>query len=206
MSDILHIWFDFSDTIGLINREIYNDILYSSYAKAVRKPLNDELKKEYAESFKKYKSNSAVFASLGLPAGHLADCISVVEPRKLYSLTDADIPDVLRTLKERRPISIFSNNKLDVILPALGIEISWFTHILGPDSISKPKPALDGFYKMIELSGVESSQMLYVGDDVHKDLLPAKEVGIRTGLLWKESPEADFCFKNFKAILDMFAE
>ena len=201
---IKHIWFDFSDTIGRIDRTIYNEILYSAYAEAVGKEVSDELKAHYAEEFKKYKSNSAVFTSLGKPAGFLADQIAVVEPTKLYSLTDLEIPSVLEKLRNDLPISIFSNNKMDVILPALGIHLDWFTHILGPDDIAKPKPALDGFYKMIEVSSVPANEILYVGDDVHKDLLPAKQVGIVTGLLWKESEEADYCFKNFRAILEKF--
>ncbi len=90
---------------------------------------------------------------------------------------------------------------MDKILPALGISLDWFTHVLGPDRIKKPKPAQDGFIKMIELSKVEPKNILYVGDDVHKDLVPAKQVGIITGLLWSESVEADFCFKDFSAIL-----
>ena len=200
---IKHIWFDFSDTIGRIDRDLYNEILYSAYAKAVGKEVSDNLKQEYVKEFEKYKSNSAVFTSLGLPAGHLADCISVVEPKRLYSLTDKDIPNVIKQLKDILPVSIFSNNKLTVILPALGIDTKWFTHILGPDDIKNPKPALDGFYKMIELSNIEPSQILYIGDDVNKDLLPAKKIGIKTGLLWKESVEANYCFKDFRSILEL---
>ncbi len=203
-SNIKHVWFDFSDTIGKINRDVYNEVLYKSYAKAVGKVLNDDLKKEFVGEFKKYKSNSAVFTSLGLPAGHLADCIAVVDPNELYSLTDSDIPDILHELNTIRPISIFSNNKLDVILPSLGVDVTLFTHILGPHDVEKPKPALDGFYKMVQLSNVESREVLYVGDDVHKDLLPAKEVGITTGLLWSVSDEANYCFKSFRAILQLF--
>jgi HAD superfamily hydrolase (TIGR01549 family) len=203
-ASIKHVWFDFSDTIGKINRDIYNEILYSSYAKAVGKEVNEKLKEEYAQEFQKYKSNSAVFSSLGLPAGHLADCMSVVEPNKLYTLTDENIPSVIQALKIKVPVSIFSNNKLDVILPALGIDLSWFTFILGPNDVKNPKPALDGFKKMIERSQVQPNEILYVGDDVHKDLLPAKQVGILTGILWKQSDEADYCFKDFQAILDLF--
>ncbi len=199
---IKHIWFDFSDTIAHINREVYNAILYSSYAKAVRKENNEALKQEFAETLKKHKSNSAVFASLGLPAGHLADSIAVVDPHELYTLADENIPDVINHLKDRLPVSIFSNNKLNIILPALGIDTKWFTHILGPETVKNPKPALDGFHKMIELSKAKPSEILYIGDDVHKDLLPAKQVGIVTGLLWKESSKADYCFKNFQAILE----
>src|SRR3989344_4843999 len=146
---IKHVWFDFSDTIGKIDRDIYNEILYSSYAKAVGKEVNEMLKIEYAQEFQKYKSNSAVFSSLGLPASHLADCISVVEPNTLYTLTDPNIPSVIQALRNKMPVSIFSNNKLEVILPALRIDLRWFTYVLGPNNVKNPKPALDGFKKMI---------------------------------------------------------
>lgn len=199
---IKHIWFDFSDTIAHIDRSVYNKILYSSYAKAVGEEVNEELKQEYSEALQKHKSNSAVFASLGFPADHLADCISVVDPKKLYTLADKNIPDIIKHLKGILPVSIFSNNKLGTILPALGIDTKWFTHILGPNDVKKPKPALDGFHKMVELSGVKPAEILYIGDDVHKDLLPAKKVGIITGLLWKKSDEADYCFKDFRAVLE----
>ena len=118
-------------------------------------------------------------------------------------LADTKIPDVFQGLRRLVPISIFSNNKLNIILPALGIDTKWFAYVLGPDQVKNPKPALDGFRKMIELSEAEPSEILYVGDDVHKDLLPAKALGIKTGLLWKESEEADYCFKDFQAILDL---
>ena len=203
---IKHIWFDFSDTIGRIDRgDVYKNILYGSYAKEVGKEVNDALKKEYEEAFKKFKSNSAVFTSLGLPAVYLADALNTVDPETLYSLTDPEIPEVIQKLRAVLPVSIFSNNKMDTLLPALGIEIKWFTHILGPDDIKKPKPDLEGFHKMVEISGVQPGEVLYVGDDVDKDLLPAIEVGITTGLLWKESAEADFCFKGFREILDRFS-
>jgi FMN phosphatase YigB (HAD superfamily) len=205
MRDIEHIWFDFSDTIAHTDKDVLNDILWTSYAEAVGRPISEELKREFAEKRKEHKSGSAVFVSLGLPSSHLAERIRL-DPRQLYHLTDPEIPDVLCSLKDRRPISIFSNNKLDIILPSLGIDTKWFTYILGPDQVTKPKPALDGFRKMIELSGIEPSHVLYIGDDVHKDLLPAKEVGIKAGLLWKESPEADICFKDFHAILEQLPQ
>ena len=205
MAPIKHVWFDFSDTIGKINRDIYNEILYTSYAKAVGKEVNEQLKAEYTEAFQKLKSNSMVFTSLGLPASYLADCISVVAPNDLYTLTDPNIPAVIQHLKAMVPVSIFSNNKLDVILPALGIDTHCFTYRLGPDDVKNPKPALDGFKKMVELSQVQPKEILYVGDDVHKDLLPAKQVGISTGLLWEQSDEANYCFKDFQAISDLFS-
>ena len=93
---------------------------------------------------------------------------------------------------------------MDGTRPTLDIQLGWFTHILGPDVVKNPKPALDGFHKMVELSNVPAEAILYIGDDVEKDLVPAKQVGMQTGLLWKESQEADYCFKDFSHILESF--
>lgn len=200
---IKHLWFDFSDTIARINKEESEKIFHSSYATTVGKELTPELIHEYKELVKQYKSNSAVFASLGLPATFLADQTSKMDPHKIYQLIDAHIPEVVQKLKDIVPVSIFSNNRLDTLLPALSLELEWFTHILGPDAVKKPKPDLEGFNKMIELSGVPADEILYIGDNVEKDLVPAKKVGIATGLLWAQSSEADYCFADFQDILSL---
>lgn len=200
---IKHLWLDFSDTIAHINREELGNIVYAAYAEQVGKSVTPELINEYKALVEQHKSNSAVFASLGLPSSFLADMTSGVDPRRLYQLTDVRIPEVVPQLKELIPVSIFSNNRLDTLLPALGLELQWFTHILGPDEIQKPKPDLEGFYKMVELSRVPAREILYVGDDIEKDLVPAKKIGIMTGLLWKESREADYCFADFQDILTL---
>lgn len=202
MTNIRHLWLDFSDTIARVNRAELGDIVYAAYAAQVGKEVTPELKEEYNGLVEKYKSNSAVFAMLGLPSGFAADLISKVDPNKLYQLTDTHIPEVIQALKATLPISIFSNNRLTTILPALGLEQSWFKYILGPDEVTRPKPDLEGFIKMVELSGISAHEILYVGDDVEKDLVPAKAVRITTGLLWKESDKADYCFANFKEILE----
>ena len=86
-------------------------------------------------------------------------------------------------------------------MPALGIKLSWFVHILSASMLKEPKPALEGFYKMIELTGLPADEILYIGDHVEKDVRPAKRVGMRAGIVWKTSDEADFSFKTFDEIL-----
>jgi FMN phosphatase YigB (HAD superfamily) len=59
---------------------------------------------------------------------------------------------------------------------------------------------------MIELSKIPAQEILYIGDDVGKDVKPAKQVGVKAGLMWKKSDEADYSFENFEDILDIFNE
>jgi HAD superfamily hydrolase (TIGR01549 family) len=109
----------------------------------------------------------------------------------------------LQWLRTQLPISIFSNIELANVLPLFGIDPAWFTHILSAGMVAAPKPALAGFQKMVELSQIEPPEILYIGDDVAKDVRPAKTVGIQTGLLWSQSPEADYSFTDFQSILDL---
>jgi len=202
---IKHIWFDFSGTMAVHNKENHNQLRYSSYASIVKKPLTEELIKEYEELCEQHgQSNAATFCSLGLPSNYWSERINSMDPKDLLRLADKDIPEVLNKLQSIVPISLFSNIQLGKVLPALGIEIDLFTHILSAGMVKRPKPASDGYYKMIEISKLLPSEMIYIGDSVEKDILPAKELSMITGLIWSKSDKADYCFENFKDILTIF--
>src|SRR3989344_8397375 len=102
---IKHIWFDFSETIASPNKEIHNKLRYESYASAVCKPFTPDIAAEYEALFAKYKSNAAVFTSLGFDSGYWSERISSIDPKVLLTLTDKNIPAVLTQLKEIVPIS-----------------------------------------------------------------------------------------------------
>ena len=201
---IKHIWFDFGETIAFTNEEVHNKLRYGSYASVVGKSVSPELIKEYEGLYQKnHHSNAAVFRSLGLPSDYWSERMNSLRPDTLYKLAEDDVPQILDQLHARLPISIFSNVRLDGVLSSLGINSKWFTHILSAGMFKEPKPALDGYYKIVELSGIPSGEILYIGDSIEKDIQPAKKVGIQAGLMWKDSTEADYCFKSFKEILDL---
>jgi len=199
---IKHIWFDFSETIARLKKEKHDILRYETYASVVGKVVNEELKLEYEALFNKFnKSNAAVFYSLGKASGFWSEKVNSVTPNELYELSDPSVPAVLEKIKEKVPISIFSNIQVKSILPVLSIGVDWFTNILGADMVHKPKPALDGFYKMITLSALSPHEILYIGDDIGKDIRPAKTVGIQAGIMWSSVEEADYSFNDFKDIL-----
>jgi len=202
---IKHIWFDFSETLVFLKKERNNRLRYETYAEVVGKPVTKELAAEYEELYKKFNhSNAAIFRSLGQPASFWSERVNAVEPSELYEMAAKNIPEVLEKLKGIVPISIFSNIQLEKLLGPLGIRSEWFSNILSAAMIKEPKPALDGFYKMVELSEVPAGEILYIGDDVGKDVRPAKQVGIQSGLMWNKSSEADYSFSNFEEVLDLF--
>ncbi|MBL8031371.1 MAG: HAD family hydrolase [Candidatus Doudnabacteria bacterium] len=194
---IKHVWLDFSDTLASINKELHNQLKYKAYAELTGQPLTPELKAEYDVLYTAQISNAAVFQFLGAPANFWTNQLNTLDPNILYTLVEPNAAQYVQQLRERVPVSIFSNIQLDSVLPALGFEPNWFTHILK----SKPKPALEGFYKIVELSNLQPHKILYVGDQVGKDILPAKQVGLTTGLIYSQAPEADY---NFETLQDIF--
>ena len=70
---IKHIWFDFSETIGRIDKEAHKNLRYETYANIVHKPVTPELVTEYENLYEKHNhSNSSVFKSLGMGISDLA--------------------------------------------------------------------------------------------------------------------------------------
>ncbi|OGI93574.1 hypothetical protein A3A03_00390 [Candidatus Nomurabacteria bacterium RIFCSPLOWO2_01_FULL_40_18] len=127
-------------------------------------------------------------------------------PRRIYVLTDPNISEVLREINKIIPISIFSNIKLDNILPSLDVDPKLFAHILSAGTVGASKPALKGFYKMIELSALSPEEILYIGDILEKDIIPAKKVGLKTASVFENLPDADYSFKDFRDILKFVKE
>jgi len=201
---IKHIWFDFSGTLIKLDKDKHNHLRYSSYAEAVKKPLDEELIKEYGKMLEKHASNSGVFRSLGLPGSYWADRVNSLGPAEYASLADPKILEVLPKLKAMLPISLFTNIHPDNFLKALGIKPNWFTHIIQGGMVKEPKPNLEGFNKMIELSKEQPQNLLYVGDSIEKDIRPAKQVGIKTCLVWEKSTEADYSIMKFEELLTIF--
>ena len=199
---INHIWFDFSDTIAFIGGDAHDKLRYKTYSEIVGRPVDENLIEEYKKLYEEnHRSNSAVFHCLGKPAGFWSEQISFIDPLEIYRLAEPSIPRILGKIRQVVPVSIFSNIELSHVLPALGIKISMFTNIISSGMFKRPKPALDGFYKLIELSELPPNKILYIGDSIGKDVRPAKQLGILTGLMWDKSDEADYCFSKFEDIL-----
>ncbi|MBI2547815.1 HAD family hydrolase [Candidatus Woesearchaeota archaeon] len=206
---IKHVWFDLDGT--LVKRsdaftKAHAQLRYETYAKAVGKPLTEKLKTEFEGLYAKQGSNSAVFRSLGFPSDFWQKCFSQLDKSRYYKPVKA-VTLTLKRLKDKVPISLFTNLRsegVDKTLQLIDIDKAWFTFIVTGDDIQERKPAQDGFYEMIKRSQVPAEEILYVGDRVTVDILPAKKVGMKTCLVWSISDQADYSFKNFEDLLSLF--
>jgi FMN phosphatase YigB (HAD superfamily) len=205
---IQHIWFDLEGTLTIRTPEFntaHDRLRYQTYAVATNQPLDQRVQSEFEDLYSRYGSNSAVFRSLGLPSDYWQQQFNTLDETQ-YFTPDIRVYKTLDTLRHVVPISMFTNvtaaRNLRT-LTTIGVDPTWFTHLLTGDDITERKPALDGFHKLIELSGLRPEQLLYVGDRVDVDVVPAKALGIKTAVVWGASDTADYSFSSFEALLSL---
>jgi len=208
-SDIKHIWFDLEGTLTVHTPEwetAHDKLLLETYAKVVGKAPSDELWQEYSQIYQSQGTHSAAFRSLGLPSDYWQKHFATMD-EEVYYQPDKRVYNTLAKLKDIVPISIFTNAKperLQRTLRVINVDGGWFTHTLTGDDVPERKPALDGFHRMITITGLPPKQILYVGDRVKADVMPAKTVGMQAALVWGKSDEADYSFESLDGLLGLF--
>lgn len=210
MSEIKHIWFDLAGTLYKETDEfnqVHDRFRYETYGKLLGISDPAQAKAEFLKAYEKAGSNSAVFRALGKPSNFWMNTLNDMDFTAVLK-PDPDVYETIARLKDLIPISIFTNfdtTRLANLLAHLKISIDDFTYVISGDDIKERKPALDGFHAMIEKSKLPANEVLYVGDRVAVDVLPAKQLGIKTCLLYGDSPEADYQFNNFREILSILS-
>lgn len=206
---IKHICFDLDWTLAIQSnkfKKARDNLKYKVFAEVSNKDLDNETKKEFDELYQKYWSISSVFTKhFWKESDFWLKYFETLDKNKYYK-TDKNIINTLLSLKEKVEISIFTNSKLEWTKKTLKIikaEFNWFKFILSWDDITERKPALDWFQKIVELSWLKPQEILYIWDRENADIIPAKSVWMKTGLLWKKSNIADYSFMSFEEILNV---
>ena len=208
MQSIRHIWFDLAGTLTeqpAAFHQAHDHLRYQTYAQATGRVLTPSLEREFDAQYTQLGSNSAVFTALGLPSDYWMQASDKLDETDFYTASSQPA-DTLKHLHKKLQISLFTNyrpNKISRLLQAINVNEDWFSHILSGDDVTERKPALAGFYRLIELSAESPEHILYVGDRVNVDIVPAKQLGLRTALLGDESVEADYCLKSIEDLLPL---
>ena len=200
MSDfgnIKAIFFDVGDTL-YTNEDMekeYPRQLYKLIAqdRGIDKEKAKELLKETSEKLKqteKHVTKVRAMAELGYTRAQAHEAFCKVDPSQFLT-KDPILSNTLFDLAKKYKLGIISNFKKSHMLEifkALGISDSLLTLMVTEDIVTEIKPAHEPFLKAIELAGCKSEECLYVGDSPTKDMLPAKEVGMKT-ILIRHNPQ-----------------
>jgi HAD superfamily hydrolase (TIGR01549 family) len=206
---IKHIWFDMEGTLTVHTPEweaAHDQLLLETYAEVEGQQPSGALWQEYSAIYREHGTHSAAFRSLCLPSDFWQEHFAKLDEEKYYK-PDERVYGTLAKLKDLVPISVFTNAKPERLantLRVINIDPAWFTFTLTGDEVPERKPALHGFERLLELSQLPAADVLYVGDRVQADILPAKSLAMQTALIWSEDAAADYSFKDFTGLLELF--
>ncbi len=98
---------------------------------------------------------------------------------KLYQ----DVAPVLDKLKSRYRMAAVTNGNADADKTGIG---HWFEFSVSAAEVGCQKPDPAFFEAVIERSGASAKEILHIGDDPHRDIFGAWQLGIRTVWLNRE--------------------
>lgn len=201
--DIQHIWFDFNDTLVTVDK---HDMDLSAVERRLPESVSAIHKGHDVGTIKyerpSHNLSADVPGTFGPQQDPWAERVKMAAKQGFFRLLDPNSPKMLSELSQLIRISVFSNMDTRLVMQSLGIDTNVFTNILSPSQFDKPKPHPDAYRRLIEVSALEPGQILYIGSDVEKDIRPVKSLGMKGGIMWAQSPEADYSFADFKAVLD----
>ncbi len=189
---IKHICWDLDGTLyrptPRLEKEL-NALRLKLYVELTNKPENNATWMEYQALYTKFNSHSAVFASLGKPKEYWNSQRNQLKVTTYLESEKRTLDMFEKFSKLGLTHGIFTDNMLGEtkkILAAMEIPRSIFKYILTIEQVGEPKPSLSGFRKVIALSKVQPSEILFVGDRIYTDLVPAKQLGMQTALVWSD--------------------
>lgn len=193
------IFFDTSDT--LYHSDSFKEFQRNHPINQLAKQRNisfEEAKKLFQRTRESLKSKMvhvpkvAVMMELGISRMQMHEELSKVNPKEFLT-PDNTLKLILTRLHLQYELGIITNilqSFLEKVLGALLIDIGTFNHIVTIDITKNSKPHQEPFMKAIELSQSQPEQCVYVGDSLTKDIIPAKQVGMKTVWITKE-PKVD---------------
>ncbi len=139
-------------------------------------------------------SSTKVLNELGIDGeDFFVKAFKKIELNKLVP-KDKKIVDLIANLKKKYKLGMISNTHRSIAkkkLEAIGLSLKTFNSLITTYELNAYKPDPGPFLKALEMAKISPEESVYIGDSVETDIMGAKGVGMKTILVWSESPEAD---------------
>ena len=186
------IW-DFDGTLYRPNKELFKVIRGAEY-KTIAHHTGWSLEKIDKEFHALYKKTiqSAIAVTAHCCGITIPDAMREMEmyfDRRRYLRRDEKLIRLFKKLKAYRHI-IFGNGvvaRQKETISLLGITPNMFELYVTPELVGITKPDKAGFQYILNYSKLPPSAHLMIGDREKVDIVPAKELGMKTCLVWSET-------------------
>lgn len=178
------------------------NIIQNLQYQAVMKANDWEMSKakaEFQKIYKKLGSHTKTLTALNVDGAKFFTDLWDELPLEQYIHHDSKIIKLFSKLKVKRHFIITNSNTQDQVkrkLKLVGIPISIFKTIVTTDKMKSVKPDPEPFLKALKVMDSKPQETLFVGDRVTTDIRGAKNIGMKTCLVYGESKEADISLEN----------
>ncbi len=136
-------------------------------------------------------TKTMVIESYGASRDDFQNALGSIDATK-YVSQDEELVQMLERLSKKYKLGVITNcGRLMItnIFDAIGFGNHFFDYLITSADVNRSKPYPDPFKKAIEISGVNPTECVYVGDSLRKDMRPAKKEGFQTVWVNNESKE-----------------
>lgn len=204
------IW-DIDGTLYKPNPNMWQQIFSASYQVIIRHTGWTQ-HKAVAEFNKIYpvkttSQTAAVAAITGLPVAHVAQEAEVYKDRSKFLKHDPKLVRLFEQLVRFQHYLLVNGIQSETkkSLSILGLREGIFKEIVTSEIVGVNKPDLKGFEYILSKTKLPPDSHLMIGDREYVDLVPAKKLGMRTCLVWSDTPSkvADMTFKTVYEVVKL---
>lgn len=183
-------------TNELNNEEIRQRILFVAKKLGISFEEAKQIEEEKVKETKSY--TKAVSELTKTPLVQLLKSAQKFINRKKYLKRDEKLKKLFSELSnfDHAIVSNMCRCSLNNTFKILGIEKEIFKVIVTPEEAMTTKPDLKPFLMVLEKTGFNPEEHLFVGDRESVDIVPAKKLGMQTCFVWGKSKVADVSLKT----------
>ena len=107
-----------------------------------------------------------------------------------YLHPDPKLSEMFANLSKYRHLMLVNGSQESVTrgLAILGVQKRFFEEIVTSEIVGETKPSTKGFQYILAKTGLAPAAHVMIGDREQVDLAPAKSLGIKTCLVWSDTP------------------
>ena len=193
-SDINVLIWDFDGTLYRMREELSHDIreaeyrVIQGYTGWDREKITREFTAVYPSQFQSATAASAYLCGISVPQA--AAEMEKHFDRRNYVTRDDLLVSMFQALSGFKHFMLANGIRKNIedTLATLGLKKEIFTDIVTSEIVGENKPSKKGFLYILNTTKLAPPQHLMIGDREHVDIQPAKEIGLKTCLVFSDTP------------------
>lgn len=192
--DIKVLIWDFDGTLFSPNPQLWQAVREAEYRTIMDHTRwnKERTEEEFAKLHKKvFPSATEVVARLAqIPIAAAAVEMERYFDRRNYVTRDGKLIELFSKLKKFRHFTLANGAiaRHKETLAVLGLPADTFAEMVTSETVGVTKPHEAGFRYILEKTKLSPAQHLMIGDREAVDLVPAKKLGMKTCLVWSQTP------------------